>query len=160
MSSISFSDSRLELRSPDTVMRLERLGSAFPTRLSFGRSMIRHLIADKVEVKRTRWTMDQNGYGRATYRLVLGGHTYSLIAFSNALDDADRSDRVIAEAWDASFALFDGVPEESDLDRLEANLPKQEAGRYSEKELVISRSNKSVRLFGHCLLYTSDAADE
>ena len=67
------------------------------------------------------------------------------MAFSNALDDADRSDRVIAEAWDASFALFDGVPSEADLDRLEANLPKQEAGRYSERELVISRSNKSVR---------------
>lgn len=149
MSSISYSDSRLELRSPDTVMRLERLGSAFPTRLSFGRSMIRHLIADGVEVQRTRWTMDPNGYGRATYTLTLGGHIYSLIAFSNALDDADRSDRVIAEAWDASFALFDGVPEDSDLDRLEANLPKQEAGRYSEKELVISRSNKSVRLFSH-----------
>ena len=63
MSSISSSDSRLELRSPDTVMRLERLGSAFPTRLSFGRSMIRHLIAGKVQVRRTRWTMDQNGYG-------------------------------------------------------------------------------------------------
>lgn len=149
MSSISSSDGRLKLRSPDTVMRLERLGSAFPTRLSFGRSMIRNLIADEVEVRRTRWTMDANGFGRATYTLELGGFTYSLIAFSNALDDADRSDRVIAEAWDASFALFDGVPENDDLDRLEANLPKQEAGRYSERELVISRSNKSVRLFSH-----------
>ena len=149
MSSISSSDSRLGLRSPDTVMRLERLGSAFPTRLSFGRSMIRNLIADGVEVRRSRWSMDPQGFGRATYTLELGGHTYSLIAFSNALDDADRSDRVIAEAWDASFALFDGVPESADLDRLEANLPRQEAGRYSEKELVISRSNKSVRLFSH-----------
>ena len=149
MSAITSSDSRLELRSPDTVMRLERLGSAFPTRLSFGRSMIRHLMADNVEVRRTRWTMDANGFGRATYTLELGGFTYSLIAFSNALDEANRSDRVIAEAWDASFALFDGVPEEADLDRLEANLPRQEAGRYSEKELVISRSNKSVRLFKH-----------
>ena len=149
MSSIYFSDSRLKLRSPDSVMRLERLGSAFPTRLSFGRSMIRNLIADDVDVRRTRWTMNDQGYGRATYTLDLGGHTYSLIAFSNALNDADRSDRVIAEAWDASFALFDGIPEDSDLDRLEANLPKQEAGRYSEKELVISRSNKSVRLFSH-----------
>ena len=149
MSSISFSDGRLQLRSPDTVMRLERLGSAFPTRLSFGRSMVRNLIADGVEVRRTRWTMNDQGFGRATYTLDLGGHTYSLIAFSNALNDADRSDRVIAEAWDASFALFDGIPEDSDLDRLETNLPKQEAGRYSEKELVISRSNKSVRLFSH-----------
>ena len=122
MSSISFSDSRLKLRSPDSVMRLERLGSAFPTRLSFGRSMIRNLIADDVDVRRTRWTMNDQGYGRATYTLDLGGHTYSLIAFSNALNDADRSDRVIAEAWDASFALFDGIPEDSDLDRLESQL--------------------------------------
>ena len=149
MSSISPLDTHLDLRSPDTVMRLERLGSAFPTRLSFGRSMIRRLIADETQVRRTRWTMDANGFGRANYAVELGGFTYTLVAFSNALDDADRSDRVIAEAWDASFALFDGVPSEADLDRLEANLPKQEAGRYSERELVISRSNKSVRLFTH-----------
>lgn len=150
MNEFAFSNSSgLTLRSPDTVMRLERLGSAFPTRLSFGRSLIRALVAGDVAVRRTHWDLNEQGFGRAVYSLEMGGFTYALVALSNALADEDRSDRVIAEAWDASFALFDGEPTEADLDRLAANLPRQEAGRYTEKELVISRSNKSVRLFGH-----------
>ncbi|MGB1147339.1 MAG: hypothetical protein ACPG4M_05550 [Alphaproteobacteria bacterium] len=44
MNEMAFDNSALELRSPDLVMRLERLGSAFPTRLSFGRSLIRTLV--------------------------------------------------------------------------------------------------------------------
>ena len=149
MSYVHAAEIAQEMRSPDTVMRLARLGSAFPTRLSFGRALIRRLIADGSTVRRRLWSMDDQGFGRAVYRLELGGHVYSLVAFTTALADEDRSDRVIAEAWDASFALFDGDPEDADLDRLQANLPKQEAGRYTERELVISRSNKSVRLFSH-----------
>jgi hypothetical protein len=62
-----------------------------------------------------------------------------------------RSDRVIATAWDATFALFDGVPDEADLDRLEQNVPKQEAGRISDSELSLSRANRSVRLWQHVI---------
>ena len=149
MSYVHANETAQEMRSPDTVMRLARLGSAFPTRLSFGRSLIRRLIEDGSTVERRLWAMDEQGFGRAVYRVEIGGHGYSLVAFATALADEDRSDRVIAEAWDASFALYDGDPEAADLDRLEANLPKQEAGRYTERELVISRSNKSVRLFSH-----------
>ena len=149
MSYVHSNETAQEMRSPDTVMRLARLGSAFPTRLSFGRSLIRRLIEDGSTVERRLWAMDEQGFGRAVYRVEIGGHAYSLVAFATALADEDRSDRVIAEAWDASFALYDGDPEAADLDRLEANLPKQEAGRYTERELVISRSNKSVRLFSH-----------
>ncbi|HSH43253.1 MAG TPA: hypothetical protein VK973_14110, partial [Arenicellales bacterium] len=36
-----------------------------------------------------------------------------------------------------------------DMRRLAANVPRQEAGRYSAAELVLSRANKSVRLFEH-----------
>ena len=42
-----------------------------------------------------------------------------------------RSDRVIAQAWDATFALFDGEPTAQDLDRLQSNVPHQEAGRVT-----------------------------
>ena len=34
-----------------------------------------------------------------------------------------------------------------DLERLEQNVPKQEVGRLSYKELTLSRANKSVRIF-------------
>ena len=67
--------------------------------------------------------------------------------FANDLDPAKRSDRVIAEEWDATFTLFDGVPTEEDIARLKENVPKQEVGRISERELSLSRANRSVRLF-------------
>ncbi|MCB2137207.1 MAG: hypothetical protein KDE08_14910, partial [Rhodobacteraceae bacterium] len=65
------------------------------------------------------------------------------------LPDEMRSDRVIATAWDATFALFDGTPSEADLQRLAANVPLQEAGRIGSSELSLSRANRSVRLFNH-----------
>ncbi|EBA05489.1 hypothetical protein RB2150_15406 [Rhodobacteraceae bacterium HTCC2150] len=137
------------LRPASKVMRLTRMGASFPTRLSFMRSLIRQLSAEKATVTRPVWEMDNDGYGRAVFSVDLDGDTYSLIAFSNDLDPQNRTDRVIAEAWDAAFTLFDGVPETSDLDRLQAMVPKQEAGRCSEKELVLSRANKSMRFFEH-----------
>ena len=56
---------------------------------------------------------------------------------------------MIAKAWDATFTLFDGVPDVTDLDRLGENVPYQEAGRVSESELSVARANRSVRLWKH-----------
>ena len=56
---------------------------------------------------------------------------------------------MIAEAWDSSYVLYDGVPDRSEIDRLEKQVPLQEAGRYTSKDLILSRANKSVRLFSH-----------
>ncbi|KQY33810.1 hypothetical protein [Rhizobium sp. Root483D2] len=137
------------LRSPDEVMRLKRLGASFPTRLSFTRSLLRRLAAEKAKVSRPLWDIDGDGYGRAVYSVVLAGNTYSLVAFSTQLADEDRTDRVIAEAWDTSFVLYDGTPDAPELDRLSRNAPLQEAGRFRESDLVLSRANKSVRFFEH-----------
>ena len=100
----------LALRDPNDVMRLTRLGSAFPTRLSFQRVLLRRLAQDGSRVTRPVWDIDADGYGRAVYCVDLGGYTYSLVAFSTPLDDANRTDRVIATAWDTTYVLFDGVP--------------------------------------------------
>lgn len=136
-------------RPPAEVMRLARMGAAFPHRLSFMRVLIRRLARERAKVRRTLWQIDAEGHGRAVYQLTLGSRRYSLVAISTALDDDKRSDRVIAEAWDASFALFDGVPGAEDLDRLAETLPRQEAGRFRPSELTLSRANKSVRFFNH-----------
>ena len=143
------STSALTLRPPEMVMRLERMGAAFPTRLSFLPTLIRRLTRERARVERTLWEMDQHCVGTAVYSLRFGGRAYSLIAYSTPLPPEQRTDRVIAEAWDASFVLFDGVPERADLDRLRAQAPKQEAGRFSARELVLSRANRSERAFGH-----------
>lgn len=141
--------SAAQLRPPSEVMRLARMGAAFPTRLSFMRVLIRRLALERAEVRRARWEMDDQGYGRAVYSVALGGRVYSLCAFANPLDPAQRTDRVIAEAWDAAFVLYDGEPSAAELDRLAAAAPLQEAARFAETDLVLSRANKSLRLFEH-----------
>ena len=136
-------------RDPATVMRLDRMGSAHPTRLSFLRVLLRRLKDENWKFDRPVWTIDAKGVGRAVYRAIGPERTYSLVAFAHDLPAEMRSDRVIATAWDATFTLFDGTPSDADLDRLQANVPLQEAGRISPKELSLSRANRSVRLFEH-----------
>ncbi len=136
-------------RPPAQVMRLARMGCAHPTRLSFLRAVLRRMITEGWHFDRPVWDIDAKGVGRAVYRAIGPARTYSLVAFAHDLPDHLRSDRVIATAWDATFALFDGTPDADDLDRLAANVPLQEAGRVSGKELSLSRANRSVRLFQH-----------
>ena len=42
-----------------------------------------------------------------------------------------------------------GFQPKTDIERLKENVPKQEVGRVSYKELTLSRANKSVRIFEH-----------
>lgn len=134
---------------PEKLMRLSRLGAFFPTRLSFMRVLLRHLSEQRAAVRRPRWEIDPNGYGSAVYTVRVAGEEYSLVAFSNALDDSQRSDRVIANAWDTTYVLYDGVPTAAEVARLAANAPRQEAGRYDARALVLCRANKSLRFFNH-----------
>lgn len=136
------------LRTPSEVMNLERMGSAFPNRISFLRILLRRLVKEKWITSRRLWQMDNAGFGTAVYELKgPRKHKYSLICFSHEIDESQRTDRVIAEEWDSTFVLFDGRPTETDIERLKQNVPLQESGRFSATELVISRANKSVRLF-------------
>lgn len=143
----------LDLRPPHRVMRLDRLGALHQTRISFVRSLVRKMAADTWSIERTHFELDNQGYGTCIYRAEIAGkepdavEVYSIIIFSMHLDDDLRSDRVIAEAWDVAFCLFEGDPSEDELAELRANLPKQEAGRCWPKVLVLSRANKSVRNF-------------
>lgn len=138
-------------RPPSQVMRLARMGSAHPTRLSFLRNLLRRVTREGWTFDRPVWEIDDRGVGRAVYRAAGPDRTYCLVAFAHDLPDEMRSDRVIATAWDATFTLFDGEPTAADLDRLRANVPLQEAGRVSPRELSLSRANRSVRLFAHVI---------
>jgi hypothetical protein len=137
------------LRSPDQVMRLARLGAFHQSRLSFMRTLLRRLKREGWRFDRPLWQVDGRGEGVAVYRARGPERSYSLVCFAHDLDPAKRTDRVIAEAWDATFALFDGEPTAADIARLADNVPKQEAGRCSQRELVLSRANRSVRLFAY-----------
>ena len=137
------------LRPASEVMRLRRMGAAFPTRLSFLPTLLRRLSAEGVAVRRPVWEMDARGFGHAVYTLRLGGHDYALVAVSTDLPPAARTDRVIATAWDTSYVLYDGVPDAGELARIVAAAPLQEAARFTARDLVLSRANKSVRLWDH-----------
>ena len=138
---------QIDLRKPELVMKLDRLGSFHQSKLSFLRSFIREF--KNWEFTTEKFTLDKQGFGHIVYVVNNGQKQYSLICFSNHIEDSERSDRVIATKWDASFVLFDGVPTEEDIERLNDNVPLQEQGRVSEKELCLSRANKSVRVFEH-----------
>ena len=138
-----------DLRPPRQVMRLGRMGAFHQSRLSFMRVLLRRLKSEGWHIDRPVFEIDRRGVGVATYRARGPQSTYTLVAFAHELDDSLRSDRVIAEAWDTTFTLCDGEVDRAQIDRLSANVPKQEAGRISGRELVLSRANKSVRLFSH-----------
>ena len=139
----------VELRPPDTVMKLARLGSFHQSRLSFMRVLLRRLVRENWTFERVRFDIDPPGVGAAVYEARGPERTYSLVAFAHDLAADQRSDRVIAQAWDATFALVDGVVDAATIERLAANVPLQEAGRVSAGELTLSRANRSVRLFDH-----------
>jgi len=97
--------------------------------------------------ERTRREVDKDGYGLSIYAVTTPHRTYSLVGFTQKIPDEMRTDRVIAEVWDATFNLFDGVPTQDDIDYLANNTPKQEGGRYRPSELALARANKSLRVF-------------
>jgi len=134
-------------RSASTVMRLKRMGCFHQSRLSFMRVLLRRLKHENWAFERTLFDVNEQGVGVATYRVTGPKRSYTLVAFAHDLPAELRSDRVIAEAWDATFTLFDGEPTKADIERLSQNVPLQEAGRISEKEISLSRANRSVRLF-------------
>ncbi|MGY9025964.1 MAG: hypothetical protein ACKVKE_05450 [Candidatus Pelagibacterales bacterium] len=138
---------QIDLRNPKEIMTLSRLGSFHQSKLSFLRSFIREFKDWKFQ--RDLFELDKDGYGVAVYSVQKDSRSYSLVCFASELDSEERSDRVIATKWDAAFVLHDGIPTKEDIQRLKQNVPKQEVGRLSYKELTLSRANKSVRVFEH-----------
>ena len=138
---------KIQLRDPNIIMKLSRLGSFHQSRLSFLRSFLNEF--KDWDFKRDLFNLDKKGYGTAVYSLRKNNRVYSLVCFANEINDNERSDRVIATKWDAAFTLHDGIPQKKDIERLKNEVPKQEVGRLSYKELTLSRANKSVRVFDH-----------
>ncbi len=136
-------------RDPNLVMRLARLGSIHQSRLSFMRILTRRMAREGWRFEQTAFEINDQGVGHAVYTAYGPERAYSLIAYAHDLPAEKRSDRVIADAWDATFTLFDGIPTGADIERLSQNIPVQEAGRVNGTELSVSRANRSVRLWEH-----------
>ena len=140
---------QVDLRKPEEVMKLSRLGSLHQSRISFMRVLLRRLASENWRFDKPNWNIDDDGFGYATYSVHGPERSYTLVAFAHDLPAELRSDRVIAEAWDCTFTLHDGIPSKDDIIRLQNNVPLQEAGRISKNELTLSRANRSVRLWNY-----------
>lgn len=140
-----------EVRPAHEVMVPERLGASRITSLSFSRSMLRKVMKEKWTVERTQFDLDEKGYGEARYMITTPTQTFYFIVFSQHVDDQERSDRVISEKWDITFALSEGPLTTEKIERLRSDLPKQEAGRGDSLDLVWSRANRSTRLFDYII---------
>ena len=142
-------DNGLNFRPADIVMDLDRLGTLYPYPLSFMRSLVRRILAEKWRIHRAIVSICDNGYGHVVYEIKTPNGIYSYVVFSKYLDPDIRSDRVIAEDWDMTVTLCEGKVDSQRLEFLRANVPLQEKGRVDTKCIVLSRANKSTRNFNY-----------
>ncbi len=80
------------------------MGAARYTRHSFARSFLRTAAAENWRVERERWDVDADGRGEVVYRVGIGAREVRFVVFSTTLAERDRTDRVIAKAWDVTAA--------------------------------------------------------
>ena len=66
------------------------------------------MAGERWAFRRTLFDLDRDGFGRSVWTISMPSGPLSFVAFSTALAAEERTDRVIAEKWDASFALLDG----------------------------------------------------
>ncbi len=64
------------------LMTLKRMGSRYPSRLSFSRSMLRTMLKEQWQISRIKFNLDHQGYGNAIYEVNTPKQSYSLICFS------------------------------------------------------------------------------
>ena len=132
------------------------MGAFHPTRVSFMRTLVRRMARERWRIERERFNLDADGYGDAVYRVVTPAATLRFVAFSSHLDPSERTDRVIATQWDSTFVLTAAEVDDALVEDYRANVPLQEAGRCHPFDLVLSRANRSVRLFEHVVECLAD----
>lgn len=138
---------QVNARPADVALDPADMGTARATRHSFNRSFLRTAARERWTVDRTDWQVNDAGCGRFVYRVATATHVFHLVGFSQVLDEAQRTDRVVAQAWDVTAALVEGELDENLLDVLAREVPQQEAGRAPIGTLVWTRANRSARFF-------------
>ena len=79
---------KVELRNPNIIMKLSRLGSFHQSKLSFLRSFLNEF--KDWEYNRDLFELDEKGYGVAVYSFKKKDRVYSLVCFANIINDNDR----------------------------------------------------------------------
>lgn len=137
------------LRAADVVMSPADMAGARATRHSFIRTMLRRACAQQWQVHKLSLTADEHGRGTATYQVDAEGHRWTFVIFSTTIPADQRTDRVIAKAWDVTAALVEGDVDAQRLERLRQEVPLQERGRAEPGSLIWTRANRSERFFNY-----------
>lgn len=138
-----------QARPGDVALDPAELGSARGTRHSFARSFLRAAARERWQVTRRQFDVDAAGRGDVVYVVDAQDHRFSFVAFSDTIDEAQRTDRVIADSWDVTAALIEGDVSAERLEDLRSNVPAQEGGRADVGTLVWTRANRSARYFDY-----------
>ena len=127
------------LRPAATVMRLARLGSFHPTRLSFVRSLVRRHGARGLAIPPAPHDLDASGFGRIVYAIETPAGLLTFCGFSNELrpGGAHRSGhrRGMGRRLRPLRRRASTRPR---IARLSHTAPRQEAARYGADELVLA----------------------
>ena len=78
---------KIELRDPNTIMKLSRLGSFHQSKLSFLRSFLNEF--KDWDYNRDLFDLDEKGFGTAIYSFKKKDRVYSLICFANNINDSE-----------------------------------------------------------------------
>ena len=74
----------VQLRSPNILMKLSRLGSFHQSKLSFLRSFLNEF--KDWEYNRDSFKLDKHGHGTAIYSFKKKNRVYSLVCFANKIN--------------------------------------------------------------------------
>lgn len=137
------------VRAADVVMSPTDMAGARATRHSFIRTMLRRASGHRWQVRKLSLEADENGRGTATYQVDAEGHRWTFVIFSTTIPADQRTDRVIAKAWDVTAALVEGPVDTARLEELRGQVPLQERGRAETGSLIWTRANRSERFFNY-----------
>lgn len=137
------------LRDPATLMQPERLGALKQTRLSFARLLASKMIEENWEIELEEVDLDENGDGRAIYRIETPSKRFSFAVSSRRSSEGENTDRIIAETWDMEAFLCEGEATDELVESQFAELPDVRKGRATSDVLIWTRANRSSRFFDH-----------
>ena len=79
----------VNLRDPNIIMKLSRLGSFHQSKLSFLRSFLNEF--KDWDYSKDLFNLDPKGFGEAVYSFKKENRVYSLVCFANKISDDERS---------------------------------------------------------------------
>lgn len=134
-------------RAPAIVSTPEGLSAVKASRLSFLRILIQRMTTERWRITRSRFDLDERGRGLAVYYIDTGGLPLHFVVFSNELEEADRTDRIIANRYDGEAFLCFGNLTPDRIDAQRTQFADFLYGRADIETLGWTRVNRSERMF-------------